>query len=180
MAGLIVTKVTGRGIGTEITERIVKRLGLRGTYWPGDRTTLPEPDLRSYVKRSGKLRDWTEWNTSGADASGALVSTAADVTAFWSALMSGRLLAPAQDEGGRSRGYGVQPQGRAAGLRQGAERTDVHACSSPTSSAAPSARRGTGGRGSATDRTCAVHAPGAASRAGVPTASAWPERCAGP
>ncbi|MEI5101723.1 serine hydrolase domain-containing protein [Streptomyces sp. PmtG] len=96
LAGLIVRKVTGHSIGTEIDRRIVKRLGLRDTYWPGDRTTLPKPDLRGYVKRSGRLLDWTEWNTSGADASGALVSTGADVTVFWSALMSGRLLAPAQ------------------------------------------------------------------------------------
>ncbi|AQW54352.1 serine hydrolase domain-containing protein [Streptomyces violaceusniger] len=96
LAGLIVTKVTGRGIGTEIKERIIQPLGLRNTSWPGDRTTLPEPDLRSYVKRSGKLLDWTEWNVSAADASGALVSTGADVTAFFTALMSGKLLAPAQ------------------------------------------------------------------------------------
>ncbi|WP_189174595.1 serine hydrolase domain-containing protein [Streptomyces lasiicapitis] len=116
LAGLIVTKVTGRSIGTEINQRIVKRLGLHDTYWPGDRTTLPKPELRSYVKRSGKLLDWTEWNVSGADASGALVSTGPDVTAFWTALMSGKLLAPAQlaemkktvaDPEARSEHYGL-------------------------------------------------------------------------
>ncbi|MEV5597467.1 serine hydrolase domain-containing protein [Streptomyces sp. NPDC052496] len=96
LAGLIVTKVTGRSIGTEIERRIIKPLGLRETYWPGDRTTLPEPDLRGYVDRDGTLLDRTEWNTSGADASGALISTGADATAFWTALMSGKLLAPAQ------------------------------------------------------------------------------------
>ncbi|WP_246126745.1 serine hydrolase domain-containing protein [Embleya hyalina] len=96
LVGLIVAEVTGRSIGTEIEQRIAKPLGLRGTYWPGDRTTLRKPDLRGYVKRSGKVLDWTEWNVSGADASGALVSTGADVTTFWSALMSGKLLAPAQ------------------------------------------------------------------------------------
>ncbi|MFJ4639328.1 serine hydrolase domain-containing protein [Streptomyces hygroscopicus] len=119
LAGLIVTKVTGRGISTEIKERIIKPLGLRHTSWPGDRTTLPEPDLRSYVKRSGKLLDWTEWNVSGSDASGALVSTGADVTTFFTALMSGELLAPAQlaemkrtvpdpEERGGSYGLGVE------------------------------------------------------------------------
>lgn len=96
LAGLIVTKVTGRGIGTEIEERIIKRLGLRDTYWPGDRTTLPKPDMRGYVDRDGTLADRTEWNTSGADASGALISTGADATAFWTALMTGKLLGPAQ------------------------------------------------------------------------------------
>ncbi|WP_229909861.1 serine hydrolase domain-containing protein [Streptomyces flavofungini] len=96
LAGLIVTKVTGRSISTEIKQRIVKRLGLRETYWPGDRVTIRKPDLRGYVERNGRLVDKTEWNVSAADASGALVSSAGDVTAFWTALLSGKLLAPAQ------------------------------------------------------------------------------------
>ncbi|MGH4031303.1 serine hydrolase domain-containing protein [Actinomycetota bacterium Odt1-20B] len=96
LAGMIVSKVTGRGIGTEIKQRIINPLGLRHTSWPGDRTTLPKPELRGYAERQGKLADRTEWNVSGADASGALVSNGADVTAFWSALRGGKLLAPAQ------------------------------------------------------------------------------------
>ncbi|KAA6215152.1 class A beta-lactamase-related serine hydrolase [Streptomyces albofaciens JCM 4342] len=96
LAGLIVTAVTGRDIGTEIEQRIIEPLGLRETYWPGDRTELPKPDLRGYAERNGALRDRTEWNTSGADASGALVSTGADATTFWTALMTGKLLAPAE------------------------------------------------------------------------------------
>ncbi|MFD7662109.1 serine hydrolase domain-containing protein [Streptomyces sp. NPDC059788] len=96
LAGMIVTEVTGRGIGTEIEQRIIKPLGLRATYWPGDRTTLPKPDLRGYVDRDGTLLDRTEWNTSGAGASGALISNGADTTTFWSALMAGKLLAPPQ------------------------------------------------------------------------------------
>lgn len=127
LAGLIVTKVTGRSIGTEINQRIIKRLGLRHTYWPGDRTTLPAPDLRGYVKRSGKLLDWTEWNVSGADASGALVSNGADINTFWTALMSGKLLAPAQlaemkrtvadpEERGERYGLGVERQERTPGF----------------------------------------------------------------
>ncbi|MGO1055519.1 serine hydrolase domain-containing protein [Crossiella sp. CA198] len=96
LAGLLVTKVTGRDVGTEITERIIKRLGLRDTYWPGDRVTLPRPELRGYLRRAGMLLDRTEWNTSEAGASGSLISTGADVTAFWTALLTGELLAPDQ------------------------------------------------------------------------------------
>ncbi|MFF4539920.1 serine hydrolase domain-containing protein [Streptomyces aureus] len=117
LAGLIVSKVTGHSIATEIRQRIIRPLGLRHTSWPGDRTTLPSPELRAYVERGGKLRDWTDWNVSGSDASGALVSTASDVTAFWTALMGGRLLPAAQlaemkrtvpdGEGGRY-GLGVE------------------------------------------------------------------------
>ncbi|MEU1389167.1 MULTISPECIES: serine hydrolase domain-containing protein [unclassified Nonomuraea] len=117
LAGLIVAKVTGRDIGTEIDQRIIKRLGLRGTSWPGDRTTIAKPDLRSYVKRGGSLVDRTEWNTTEADASGELISTGADATAFWTALVTGRLLAPAQlaemkrtipDDAGQGYGLGVE------------------------------------------------------------------------
>ncbi|GAA2822314.1 serine hydrolase domain-containing protein [Crossiella cryophila] len=96
LAGLLVTKVTGRDIGTEINQRIIRRLGLRDTYWPGDRVTIPYPELRSYPRQSGLSGDRTEWNTSEANASGSLISTGADVTAFWTALLTGRLLAPAQ------------------------------------------------------------------------------------
>ncbi|MFI6394179.1 serine hydrolase domain-containing protein [Nonomuraea sp. NPDC050540] len=125
LAGLIVTKITGRGIGDEIRRRIIKPLGLRETSWPGDRTTLPKPDLRGYIKEGGKLVDKTEWNTSEADASGALISTGADTTAFWSALMTGKLLAPAQlaemkktikDDFGQDYGLGVEGYQHAPGL----------------------------------------------------------------
>ncbi|WP_033288899.1 serine hydrolase domain-containing protein [Amycolatopsis jejuensis] len=90
LAGLIVAKVTGRSIGTEITQRIIQPLGLCETYWPGDQTTIRKPDLRSYTKGV----DTTEWNTSEADASGELISTGPDTTAFWAALLSGKLLPP--------------------------------------------------------------------------------------
>ncbi|MEU0933042.1 MULTISPECIES: serine hydrolase domain-containing protein [unclassified Embleya] len=96
LVGLIVAEVTGRDIGTEIEERIIEPLGLCETEWPGDRTTIPKPDLRGYAQRGSTLVDKTEWNISEADASGALISTGADTTAFWTALMSGKLLAPAQ------------------------------------------------------------------------------------
>ncbi|NUW35688.1 beta-lactamase family protein [Nonomuraea sp. SMC257] len=125
LAGLIVTKVTGRGIGTEITQRIIERLGLRETSWPGDQTTIPKPDLRGYVKKRGTLVDMTEWNTSEADASGELISTGADATAFWTALLTGKLLAPAQladmkqtilDDYGKDYGLGVEGYRPAPGL----------------------------------------------------------------
>lgn len=85
---LIVAKVTGREIDAEIDARIIKPLGLKGTSWPGTKTTLPEPVLHGYAEGE----DLTEWNTSGYGAAGALISTGADTTAFWSALMSKGIL----------------------------------------------------------------------------------------
>ncbi|GAA2319002.1 hypothetical protein GCM10010149_84470 [Nonomuraea roseoviolacea subsp. roseoviolacea] len=69
--------------------------------------------------------DMTEWNTSEADASGELISTGADTTAFRTALMTGRLLAPAQlaemkqtilDDFGKDYGLGVEGYRPAPGL----------------------------------------------------------------
>ncbi|WP_344899262.1 serine hydrolase domain-containing protein [Actinomadura meridiana] len=120
LAGLIVTKVTGRDIGTEITERIIKPLGLRDTYWPGDDVTIRKPDLRSYKWVAGAVVDRTEWNTTEADASGELISTGADTTTFWTALLTGKLLAPAQlaemkktvlDNAGEGYGLGIERYG---------------------------------------------------------------------
>ncbi|MGW4394521.1 serine hydrolase domain-containing protein [Amycolatopsis nivea] len=113
LAGLVVAKVTGRSIGTEITERIINPLCLHETYWPGDETTIDEPDLRSYTDGV----DTTEWNVSEADASGELISTGADTTKFWTSLLGGKLLPPAQlaemkktvlDDGGEGYGLGLQ------------------------------------------------------------------------
>ncbi|MEN8651657.1 serine hydrolase domain-containing protein [Streptomyces sp. 21So2-11] len=124
LAGLIVTKVTGRSIATEIKQRLIKPLGLRGTYWPGDQVELRKPTLRGYVVQGRNLVDKTEWNTSSADASGALVSTGLDATTFWTALWSGKLLAPAQladmkktvpDDGGEGYGLGVERYERTPG-----------------------------------------------------------------
>lgn len=93
--GMIIKQITGNDVATEVENRIITPLGLTGTSWPpGDETTLPAPELRGYAERGDHLEDRTEWNVSGVGASGALVSTSADVTAFWSALFSGELLPP--------------------------------------------------------------------------------------
>ncbi|RJQ77843.1 class A beta-lactamase-related serine hydrolase [Pseudonocardiaceae bacterium YIM PH 21723] len=116
LAGLIVRQVTGRDIRTEIEQRIIRPLGLRETSWPGDRVNITWPDLRTAT---------TEWNTSEADASGELISTGADATAFWTALITGRLLQPAQltemrrtvpDDSGTDYGLGVEWYRRIPGL----------------------------------------------------------------
>lgn len=128
LLGLIVTKVTGQSIATEIFQRIIEPLGLCETSWPGDETTIPQPDMRGYVKRHGTLVDRTEWNTSESDASGELISTGADATTFWAALMSGKLLAPAQladmkqtivDDEGQDYGLGVEGYRFASGRAWG-------------------------------------------------------------
>jgi D-alanyl-D-alanine carboxypeptidase len=99
VAGLIVEKVTGRPLGEEITTRVIDRLGLRHTYVPAQgeltlRGAHPEGYARS--KSGGPWQDVTEFDPSVAWAAGELVSTDTDLDRFFTALMAGKLLAPAE------------------------------------------------------------------------------------
>ncbi|MCX4679603.1 beta-lactamase family protein [Streptomyces sp. NBC_01433] len=80
VVGLIVEKVTGRGVEAEVTRRIIKPRGLRDTYRPGDRTRARGPHSRSYVIAPGgadgappSRSDGTEWNVALGGAGGALI-----------------------------------------------------------------------------------------------------------
>ncbi|GES32105.1 serine hydrolase domain-containing protein [Streptomyces angustmyceticus] len=54
LAGLVVEKATGRGVETEVTRRILRPLGLRDTYWPGDTTRIRGPHSHSYFPDPGR------------------------------------------------------------------------------------------------------------------------------
>ncbi|WP_424889361.1 serine hydrolase domain-containing protein [Streptomyces sp. XH2] len=98
VAGLVVEKVTGRGVEEEVTRRIIRPLGLRDTYWPGDATRIRGPHSRSYFTGPGApggappRTDGTEWNMTFGGAGGALVSTPSDLNRFLGALSGGELL----------------------------------------------------------------------------------------
>ncbi|MEU0625999.1 serine hydrolase domain-containing protein [Streptomyces sp. NPDC005989] len=99
LAGLIVQKVTGRPLAEEIDRRVIKRIGLRHTYFPapGD-MTIREPHPHGYHRspEDGPLRDFTEIDPSAGWAAGQLISTNSDLNRFFSALLAGRLLPAAQ------------------------------------------------------------------------------------
>ncbi|HSX96278.1 MAG TPA: serine hydrolase domain-containing protein [Streptomyces sp.] len=95
--GMIVREVTGRTPEAEITRRIIKPLGLRDTYWPGDDPRVRGAHSRSYFTDGGGRRvDGTAWNMSFGGVGGALVSSPGDLTRFATALFDGRLLPAAQ------------------------------------------------------------------------------------
>ncbi|WP_327010292.1 beta-lactamase family protein [Dactylosporangium sp. NBC_01737] len=98
LAGMVVKAVTGQSWAEQVHRRIVGPLGMRGTFFPGDRAALPGRAARSYQQFApgGDLVDVTEFNATAADAAGGLVSTTADLNRFWRALQDGRLLRPAQ------------------------------------------------------------------------------------
>ncbi|MFK4187983.1 serine hydrolase domain-containing protein [Streptomyces sparsogenes] len=121
VTGMIIEKVTGRPWRTEVHDRIVRPLGLSGTTLPGDQPYLPAPYAHGYhtYAEDGRRVDTTVFNATAADASGDLVTTPHDVNRFFTALLTGRLLRPAElaemrrtvpipDEPGRGAGLGLE------------------------------------------------------------------------
>ncbi|MCE0540335.1 beta-lactamase family protein [Kineosporia rhizophila] len=107
VASLIIEKVTGRSWQQEIHRRIVKPLGLRHTYLPGTTPTIPRPHAVGYQRfpgpgatptdpRYGKPIDATLLNPSLAGPAGEMISTAEDANTFLRALVTGKVLKPAQ------------------------------------------------------------------------------------
>jgi D-alanyl-D-alanine carboxypeptidase len=92
--GMLVEAVTGNDIGTEITDRLIRPLGLRQTSYPvpGDKS-IPGPHPRGYFAFPGQpVADLTELEPSLPGAAAALISTGPDLTTFVRALLSGKVL----------------------------------------------------------------------------------------
>ncbi|MGH7203337.1 MAG: serine hydrolase domain-containing protein [Candidatus Levyibacteriota bacterium] len=99
VAGQIIKAVTGNTWDVEVANRIVKPLGLKDTTIPGNVATLPSPFAHAYNIYNGNPRTYTDTtvdNMSWADAAGAIITTTTDENKFFSALLSGKVLAPAQ------------------------------------------------------------------------------------
>ncbi|HEV7976200.1 serine hydrolase domain-containing protein [Amycolatopsis sp.] len=99
VAGLLLEKVTGRPVMEVITNRVIKPAGLHHTYYPPvGEERIRERHAKGYDRATGgkPLRDVDEIDGSWAGAAGQMVSTPTDVNAFFSALLGGKLLPPAQ------------------------------------------------------------------------------------
>jgi D-alanyl-D-alanine carboxypeptidase len=91
--GMLIERVTGRPYGEEISRRILRPLHMRETSFPGTGTRIPGPHAHAYVPDGyGGVIDVTEINPSVMGASGELITTAADLNRFTSALLDGRVL----------------------------------------------------------------------------------------
>lgn len=98
LAGMIIEKATGRSWQQEVTRRVIRLLGLRDTRTPDAQSRIPGPHLRGYSNfgEPGPALDVTDFNPTAAGAAGAMISTTGDLSRFFSALLGGRLLHPAQ------------------------------------------------------------------------------------
>ncbi|MGW0289284.1 serine hydrolase domain-containing protein [Streptomyces tuirus] len=96
LAALVIEKATGNDYGAEIDRRIIAPLHLTSTSVPTTRVTLPRPSSRGYSKLARETAaptyDVTELNPRLAYGSGQMVSSSADLTRFYSALLRGELL----------------------------------------------------------------------------------------
>lgn len=99
LAGLLIEKVTGRPLAEQITHRVIDRIGLRHTYFPGvGDEGIREAHPLGYhaAKPGGPLEDITRLDPSWGWAAGQLISTPGDLNRFFAALVGGRLLRPAE------------------------------------------------------------------------------------
>ncbi|MGX2994030.1 serine hydrolase domain-containing protein [Streptomyces sp. JNUCC 64] len=99
LAALIMEKATGRTYEREVRDRVIKPLKLRATVMPGNSSLMPRPNSRAYSKltedpTATRIYDVTSQNASQTWAEGDIISSAGDLTRFYSALMKGRLLSP--------------------------------------------------------------------------------------
>ncbi|NNH70774.1 beta-lactamase family protein [Nocardia uniformis] len=98
LAGSLVERVTGAPIGLEVTRRILLPLGLEDTYWPLAplENIIRGPHPRAYHQFGAARTDITDIDPGWGLPDGAMVSTGADLNRFFTALLSGRILAEAE------------------------------------------------------------------------------------
>ncbi|KJY47085.1 alkaline D-peptidase, partial [Streptomyces sp. NRRL S-444] len=97
LSAMIVEKVGGKRYEDEVRKRIIEPLGLTATSNPGNGVNLPQPSGRAYSKlffqtQPDKIDDVTEVNGSQTWGNLDIISSAADLNRFYSALMRGKLL----------------------------------------------------------------------------------------
>lgn len=111
VAGLLIERVTGDSYERAVERRVLRPLGLRETTTPRG-SGIPGPHAHGYLPVGGGHLDVTAMNPSMAWAAGGMISTTADLDKFITALLGGRLLAPAQlaemmRTTGNTQGYGL-------------------------------------------------------------------------
>ncbi|MEU7065496.1 serine hydrolase domain-containing protein [Streptomyces sp. NPDC046161] len=93
--GMLIEKATGNPVAEEYERRIIKPLKLRNTSYVHPRTEIKGPHAHGYLypdEAGARPVDSTEQTASWAQSAGAMISNAADLNTFVSALLGGRLL----------------------------------------------------------------------------------------
>ncbi len=119
---MIIQKVTGRTWEQQVHDRILRPLGLRHTDTPGTDPFLPHPHTADYQQfaEDGPMVDTTiPYRPFDSGADGSMTGTARDLNRFYTALVDGRLLRPAELAAMRTTVPVPQDGGHPAGTRDG-------------------------------------------------------------
>lgn len=95
--GLLIEQVTGDSYAHQVSERVLRPLGLRSTSFPGTDPHIRGPHNHGYqvfaTPGGGtELRDVSVWGTTDGWAAGDIISTTADLERFTTALFRGRVV----------------------------------------------------------------------------------------
>ena len=96
LLAMVIEHVTGRSYRDEVGRRILRPLGLNDTRLPGADPRIHGPHPHGYLPGAAGPLEITDLNPTVAGASGELVTTTADLNRFLAALLTGRLLRPAE------------------------------------------------------------------------------------
>lgn len=98
LLGMVVEQVTGKPIGTVLTETLYQPLGLNQTVFPAGSAEIPDPHLSGLTTQGdpvGEQKNSTDWNPSFANAAGEMISTLGDLRTWAVALGTGdKILRP--------------------------------------------------------------------------------------
>jgi D-alanyl-D-alanine carboxypeptidase len=95
LLAMIVERITGNSIGSELENRVFEPLGLNHTFYATS-SEVEEPFTHGYFPLESGPLDVTAFSPTLFGASGAIASNAGDVARFYRALLRGRLVGPAQ------------------------------------------------------------------------------------
>ncbi|MBQ0987501.1 beta-lactamase family protein [Streptomyces sp. F63] len=122
LAGMIIEKITGRTWEQQVHDRVLRPLGLRRTGTPGTKPFLPHPHTANYQQFTvdGPMVDTAvPYRPFDSGADGSMTGTARDLNRFFTALVNGRLLKPAELAVMRTTVPVPQDSGHPAGTRDG-------------------------------------------------------------
>jgi CubicO group peptidase (beta-lactamase class C family) len=93
LLGYIIQDITKKTYKENVTNRIIKKAGLKDTYYFG-KINPKKNEAYSYSYKDGQWVQREEWHESIAGAAGALQSTPTDLTKFATALFEGKIIKP--------------------------------------------------------------------------------------
>ncbi|MGW3348069.1 serine hydrolase domain-containing protein [Nonomuraea rubra] len=101
LAAMMVEQATGEPYGEVLDRLVLRPLELTGTSLPTTETVIPGPHPVHYSRLyaddpAAPLHDAAESSTTTGWSAGGMISTTGDLLTFFSALLSGRLLKPAE------------------------------------------------------------------------------------